>query len=52
MKLIGRNSRGARRSRSPRISITQEEISADLHYPAGRRPVEAAMAARRALGSR
>lgn len=36
MRLIPRHRRRQRRRRS-RISITQEEISADLHYPAGRR---------------
>ena len=51
MKLIGRH-RQARRERAPRIAITQEEISADLHYPAGSRPVQAAMAARRSLEGR
>jgi hypothetical protein len=48
MKLIGRH-RHSRRERAPRISITQEEIRADLLYPAGRRPVEAATAARQRL---
>jgi hypothetical protein len=51
MKLIGRH-RNSRRDRAPRISITQEEIRADLTYPAGRRPVEAAIAARRGLSGR
>ena len=48
MKLIGRN-RNSRRERSPRISITQDEIRADLLYPASRRPVDRAIAARREL---
>lgn len=50
MKLIGRHRKA--RERSPRISITQEEIKADLLYPAGRRPVDAAIAARRGLEGR
>ena len=42
MRLIPRHRHPQRRHRS-RITITQEEISADLHYPAGapeaRRPI-------------
>jgi hypothetical protein len=34
MRLIPRH-RHRQRRRKARISITQEEISADLHYPAG-----------------
>jgi len=34
MRLIPRHRHSRRRLRS-RITITQEEISADLHYPAG-----------------
>lgn len=34
MRLIPRHRQQQRRRKS-RISITQEEISADLHYPAG-----------------
>jgi len=34
MRLIPRHRHSQRRRRS-RITITQEEISADLHYPAG-----------------
>jgi hypothetical protein len=34
MRLIPRHRQSQRRLRS-RITITQEEISADLHYPAG-----------------
>ncbi|HEX5983551.1 MAG TPA: hypothetical protein VFY69_05025 [Solirubrobacterales bacterium] len=33
MRLIPRN-RHQQRHRKPRIAITEEEISADLHYPA------------------
>ena len=36
MRLITRH-RHQRRPRKARISITQEEISADLHYPVGLR---------------
>ncbi|MGN6256673.1 MAG: hypothetical protein ACTHN3_02840 [Solirubrobacterales bacterium] len=36
MRLIPRH-RHQQRQRKSRISITQEEISADLHYPAGAR---------------
>jgi hypothetical protein len=28
----------SRRPKTPRIPISQEEIAADLHYPASRRP--------------
>jgi hypothetical protein len=48
MKLIGRH-RNDRQARAPRISITPEEIRADLLYPASRRPVDRAIAARREL---
>jgi hypothetical protein len=37
MRLIGRH-RHQQRRRKPRITITQEEISADLHYPSGPDP--------------
>jgi hypothetical protein len=37
MRLIHHRHR-SRRPRVPRIAFTQEEIAADLHYPAGRRP--------------
>ncbi len=36
MRLINHRHR-SRRPRVPRIAFTQEEIAADLHYPAGRR---------------
>lgn len=36
MRLINRHR--SQRSKPPRISFTQEEIAADLHYPASRRP--------------
>ena len=35
MRLIARN-RSHRRSKTPRIVISQAEITADLHYPASR----------------
>jgi len=46
MKLIPRH-RSEPRTKVPRIAISQEEITADLHYPASR-----ALAARRALERR
>ena len=36
MRLIHRHR--SHRPKAPRIPFTQEEISADLHYPASRRP--------------
>ena len=36
MRLIPRH-RHPRRSKGPRIAISEAEISADLHYPASRR---------------
>jgi hypothetical protein len=36
MRLINRHR--SQRFKVPRISFTQEEIAADLHYPANRRP--------------
>jgi hypothetical protein len=36
MRLINRHK--SQRFKAPRISFTQEEIAADLHYPASRRP--------------
>jgi hypothetical protein len=40
MRLIHR-SRHQRRSRAPRIDISQAEITADLHYPSNRSVVRA-----------
>jgi len=37
MRLIPRH-RHNQRAKAPRIAISQEEIAADLHYPATRRP--------------
>jgi hypothetical protein len=37
MRLIPRHRHG-HRAKPPRISISQAEITADLHYPAGNRP--------------
>ena len=48
MRLIHRHR--SQRTKAPRISFTQEEIAADLHYPAGRRPARAVTPALR--GSR
>ena len=36
MRLIPRHKHG-HRAKAPRISISQAEITADLHYPAGNR---------------
>ncbi len=50
MRLINR-SRHQRRGKAPRIAINQEEITADLHYPAkGRASQSLAAGARRAGG--
>lgn len=46
MRLIPRHKH--QRTKSPRIAISQEEIAADLHYPANRRPGPAVGATRRA----
>lgn len=46
MRLIPRHR--SRRTKSPRIAISQAEIAADLHYPASRRPEPAVGATRRA----
>jgi hypothetical protein len=48
MRLIHRHR--SHRPKTPQIAITQEEIAADLHYPAARRPGKAAR--RAALGGR
>jgi len=45
MRLIPRN-RHRQRSKAPRISITQEEITADLVYPASPRALSETAAAR------
>jgi hypothetical protein len=44
MRLIHRHR--SHRPKAPRIAITQEEIAADLHYPASRRPGGIVKAAR------
>jgi len=44
MRLIHRHR--SHRPKAPRIAITQEEIAADLHYPAARRPTRAGGRAR------
>jgi len=46
MRLIPK-SRHHHRSKAARISISQEEITADLLYPAHRRPARERVAARR-----
>ncbi|HEX3174362.1 MAG TPA: hypothetical protein VHQ43_09120 [Solirubrobacterales bacterium] len=50
MKLIPRH-RNHRR-RFARIAISQEEIAADLHYPASRRPAASGSVARGRRGVR
>jgi hypothetical protein len=50
MRLIHR--RRSHRPKAPRIPISQEEIAADLHYPASRRPDRAANANRVRGGGR
>ncbi len=50
MRLIPRH-RNHRR-RFARIAISQEEIAADLHYPASRRPSAVGVAARARRGAR
>jgi hypothetical protein len=46
MRLIHRH-RHHGRSKAPRIAISQAEITADLHYPAGPRPQQRLAGARR-----
>jgi hypothetical protein len=40
------------RGKALRIAISQDEITADLHYPSGPRQVRQAIAASRRLGDR
>ncbi len=51
MRLISRH-RHQRRAKAPRISISQAEIAADLHYPADRRPESGGAAAGGRRGAR
>ncbi len=52
MRLIPRH-RNRHRDVTPRIAISQAEITADLHYPlASSRPVQRAVAAARRGGGR
>jgi hypothetical protein len=52
MRLIHRH-RHHGRAKAPRIAISQEEITADLHYPlANSRPVQRAVLAARRGGGR
>jgi hypothetical protein len=46
MRLIHRH-RHHQRGKAPRIAISQAEITADLHYPAGARDAQPAAAASR-----
>ena len=50
MRLIHRHR--SHRPKAPRIAFTQEEIAADLHYPAGRRPAARAAQALSRRGRR
>ncbi len=49
MRLIPK-SRHHHRAKAPRVSISQEEITADLLYPASRRPARERDATRRGGG--
>ncbi len=51
MRLIPRH-RHNHRSKAPRISISQDEITADLHYRGGARPAARSAAARGRAASR
>jgi hypothetical protein len=50
MRLIPKHR--SRQRRFARIAISQEEIAADLHYPASRRPGPSAAAAHARRGAR
>jgi len=50
MRLVPKHRHG-HRSKAPRIAISQEEITADLHYPDSRKARQPAPAPRRS-GSR
>ncbi len=47
MRLVHHKSRHSQRQKTPRIAISEAEISADLHYPASREPARQATASRR-----
>jgi hypothetical protein len=51
MRLISRH-KHQQRAKAPRISISQAEIAADLHYPAGRRPGAGGLASTGRRGAR
>jgi hypothetical protein len=51
MRLVHRHRHG-QRGKALRIAISQEEITADLHYPAGSRKVRQAMVAAHRTGNR
>ena len=52
MRIVSKHRHG-RRGKAPRIAISQDEITADLHYPAGSRRVrEATVVARGRIGNR
>jgi len=50
MRLITRQRQNRRKA--PRIAISEQEIAADLHYPAARRPARGPAVARVRGGSR
>jgi hypothetical protein len=51
MRLIPRH-RHHRQAKAPRITVSQAEIAADLHYPAGRRAEAGGPVARSRRGVR
>lgn len=52
MRLIPRQRHQRRSKALPRIAISEAEIAADLHYPAGRREPSAASGVRARSGAR
>ena len=52
MRLVHRHRHGSPRGKGLRIAISQAEITADLHYPAGSRRVREEIAAAPRVGSR
>ena len=50
MRLVHNSKRHDQRPKGLRIEISQAEITADLHYPAGSRQVRQATVARQADG--
>ena len=52
MRLVHHKQRHDQRQKALRIAISQAEITADLHYPAGSRQVRQTSAAGRRIGGR